>query len=154
MTKPVGDEERARIVAMLRDGMTQGQVAKETGRGKATISRVANTEGIDSERSATKKATETKQAIAEIDRMEIIGLGLRTGAELLRSYQDREASIENIRAYKDLMTGLAIGIDKHRLETGEVTDRTERRSNDVSLEDEFKKLDSELEAQGEAEGAP
>lgn len=149
----VGDEERERIVSLLKEhGGNQNKVAKLCGRPQRTVGRIANGAGIKSLKTAPKKALATKAALQDIDRMEIIGLGLHTGAELLRGYQNRDASIENIRAYKDLMTGLAIGIDKHRLETGQVTNRTESRKGDeFSLEDEFSRLDASLEAQGSEE---
>ena len=155
MANHVSVEERQRIVDLLHEhGGNQNRVAKICGRSQDTVRRIARTEGIESFKRTPKKALAVKAAVQEIDRMEIIGLGLQTGADLLRGYRNRDATVENIRAYKDLMTGLAIGIDKHRLETGEVTNRTEnRKSEGFSLEEEFDRLDASLEAEGSEEGA-
>ncbi len=151
----VGSEERQRIIDLLQEhGGNRNRVARMVGRSVGTVQTIATQENIPSAYSAPKKANEARSLFAEIDRMEIIGLGLNTGAELLRGYKDRTPSIENIRAYKDLMTGLAIGIDKHRLETGEVTNRTEsRKGDDWSLENEFGELDAALEEEEQEEGA-
>lgn len=138
MANPVGEEERGRIVAMLREySGNQSRVAKLSGRSQPTVRTIAQEEGIVSINKAPKKANEARSAHAEIDRMQIIGDILTTGQTLLKNA--REA-----KDYKDVVTGLAIGIDKHRLETGEVTDRKEtRRGND--LKDFFSELDQEAE---------
>lgn len=47
--------------------------------------------------------------------------------------------------YQQVMTGIAIGIDKHRLETGEATSRTDTAKEHHERETRFDRLYSELE---------
>lgn len=146
MTKPVGEEERGRIVAMLRE-KTPYAVAKEVGRSRPTVSKIAREAGIDVNVNATKKAAEARSAYAESRRLEIIGKGLDKADALL-------SSISDAGEFQKWTVGFGTLIDKARLETGEVTDRTESRRGDASLEEEFKRLDADLEAEGAKEGAP
>lgn len=137
-------EEREAILADLQGGMSRNAASRKHGRGAATVTRIAQAAGLEMDRSATKKATEVRKAVAEINRMEIIGDILTTGQTLLKSAKEA-------RDYKDVVTGLAIGIDKHRLETGEVTDRKEtRQGND--LKDFFSELDQETEREWASDG--
>lgn len=130
-------EERERILVLRAKGLGRNAIAREIGRSAGTISAVVTEAGESFDRSATKKATQVRKIIAEIDRMEIIGDILTAGQILLKNAKEA-------RDYKDVVTGLAIGIDKHRLETGEVTDRKEtRQGND--LKDFFSELDQEAE---------
>lgn len=115
----VGDEEREKIVSLLREhGGNRSKVAKIAGRGKATVQRVAEAAGIESERSATEKASVARSLFAEIDRKEVIAEMLQKGRDIL------DATTE-ARGYKDAVTGLGISIDKHLLVSGEATARTE-----------------------------
>lgn len=122
MPPPIEPEERARIVSFLQEhGGNRSQVARVTGYSKSLVGKVAREEGIPSANGhMTKNATEASAAFREIKRMDIIVDILDAGQALLKGCKDS-------REYKDVVTGLAIGIDKHRLETGEVTDRTESR---------------------------
>lgn len=47
MSTPVTDDERARIVELMQAGHSRSQIATETGRGKSTITRIANEIGHD-----------------------------------------------------------------------------------------------------------
>jgi IS30 family transposase len=139
------DKERSEIVAHLEAGKSQNWIAKEVGRSKDTVGRVGREAGIESDGRRTQKATEAAAAIRQIDRMEVISLGLTVGQKLLRKIEGLssrdDVALETIRAYKDAMTGVAIGIDKHRLETGEATSRSEtvdperRKKMQESLDD-------------------
>jgi IS30 family transposase len=135
------DKERATIVAYLKADKSQNWIAKEVGRSKDTVGRVGRQAGIESDGRRTEKATEAAAAIRQIDRMEVITLGLDVGAGILNGLKEQEFSADLVRAYKDAMTGVAIGIDKHRLETGEATSRSEtvdperRKKMQESLDD-------------------
>jgi hypothetical protein len=114
----VTEAERRRIVAYLREGKSQGWVARELKRGKATISRVASAEGIDSERSATKKAAEARRDYAQAERLVLLNEGFDKAREIL-------ANVGLADDLKDWAVAVGTLIDKRRLEDGEATNRTE-----------------------------
>lgn len=118
MAANLTDAERVKIVAHLKNGKSQTWTAKQVGRSKDTVGRICREEGIETDGRQTKKATEAAAAFREIERMEIIH-------DILASGQDLLSRVTDPKDYKDVVTGLAIGIDKHRLETGEATSRTE-----------------------------
>lgn len=126
MAPHVTDKERKQIIAYLKAGKSQNWISKEVGRSKDTVGRIGREAGIEADGRRTKKATEAAAAMREINRMEVISLGLDVGASILKGLKEEELSPELVRAYKDAMTGVAIGIDKHRLETGEATSRSEQ----------------------------
>ncbi len=118
MAPKVTDKERARIVAFLRDGQTQGWTAKEVGRDKSTVSRVAKAEGIDSNVAATKKATDARRDYTLAERLLLLNEGFDKARDLLPTIKEPK----DLQAW---MIALATGIDKRRLEDGQATDRTE-----------------------------
>lgn len=119
MAPPLTDKERKKILAHLEDGKSNGWIAKEVGRSKETVRTLARKAGIDSVDQSTKKATRARRHFAKEDRLALIGYALDRGGEFL----DQPLTPQQ---YQQVMTGIAIGIDKHRLETGDVTDRTEK----------------------------
>lgn len=125
MASAVTDKERAKIVAHLKAGKSQTWTARKVGRSKDTVSRIGREAGIRSDGRSTKRATEAAANFREIDRMEVISIGIDVGAAMLHGIKGMELTPELVKAYKDAMTGVAIGIDKHRLETGEATSRSE-----------------------------
>lgn len=145
MAKPVTDEEHGRIVALLRDGKSQGETSRITGRHVSTVNRIAKAVGIKSNVAEPKKATEARKAYAEVRRLELIGKGFEKADELL-------AKLHDAGEFQKWTVGLGTLVDKARLETGEVTDRREQRSHNASrdLEDYFKDLDTYRAQHGEA----
>jgi hypothetical protein len=125
MAPKLTDKERARIVAYLKDDKSHNWIAKEVKRSKDTVGRIARENGIESDGRRTKKATETAATIREIDRLEGICTVLRVGASLIAQLEGMKPTPDVMRSYKDGATGYAIGIDKHRLEMGEATNRSE-----------------------------
>jgi len=119
MAPHLTDKEREQIIAYLQDGKSQNWTAKKVKRSVDTVGKIGRANGIEPLTRSTKKAVQVSAKVREINRMEIIGGILTTGQSLLDGVADA-------KDYKDVVTGLAIGIDKHRLETGDVTDRTER----------------------------
>lgn len=61
-TSKLSDDERAGIVAAIRAGRPRNDIAREFGRGAATVTRIANAEGLSFDREATKHATEARRA--------------------------------------------------------------------------------------------
>ncbi len=144
MASKLTAKERERIVALLGEGMSQNAVAREVGRSPGLVNKVAREEGIVNIH-APKKANAARREFAREDRMALIGYALRRGGLFL----DTELTPQQ---FKDVMTGLGIGIDKHRLETGEVTGRHEQRNVNHSddLEGYFRELDRFRSEHGEA----
>jgi hypothetical protein len=117
MAGRVTPEERAAIVAALHGGTSLHAVAAQFGRGKATVSVIARDAGIDFERSAVRKAGAVHRDYALAERVALLNLGFDRARELL-------PTIEGALHLQQWMTAMAIGIDKRRLEDGDVTDRT------------------------------
>lgn len=138
MANRVDAEERRRIVAYLKAGKSQGWIAREVGRNKSTVNRIARSEGIESNVAATKKASQARRDYAQAERLELLNEGFDKAREVLG----------RIRTAKDLqawMVAVGTGIDKRRLEDGEATDRSEHTHNQgVDLEAEFQRLDKVL----------
>jgi len=114
---PVGGPEEAEILEALEAGRSVRDVAEEFQRATGTISNVAARNGLDLERSATKKAAIAKSCYASEARIKLVGEGLDKVATLLKT-------CDNARDLQALAMASAIWIDKRRLE--ESTDPTAR----------------------------
>ena len=112
----VTDGERERICALLREGKSVGQVARETGRTTPTVSRIAKLAGIDVLQYATKKAREHKATYDKARRIELIDAILAKAHELL-------PSIEKPGGLYNYAMGVAIMLDKRRQEDDETGTR-------------------------------
>lgn len=145
MADRITDAERVQIVSYLEEGKSQGWIARETGRSKQSVSRIARAEGIESDITATKRAVEAGRNYDRATRLEL-------GNEMFEKLREMVVGVTATSEMKDLATTFGILTDKRRLEDGEATDRRESRRTDFSLEEEFRKLDTRLEAEVEAEG--
>jgi hypothetical protein len=123
----VSANEREKIIDLLHEhGGNRSKVAKLTARSSQTVCNIANQERIPTmDNPASETARKARKAYEAVDRMGVINLGIEVGEKLLASLYRKRVTPEVMRSYKDCMTGLAIAIDKHRLETGDVTDRTQ-----------------------------
>lgn len=115
----VSDEERAAIEVALRDGASVGTVAQQSGRGKATVSRIAAAAGIDLERSNVNKAAAARKDYGQANRLELINEFFDKTHEMLHTTQLTPLGMQQ------MATALAILVDKRRLEDGEATSRSE-----------------------------
>ena len=121
-------EEREAIVEALRRGESIHSVAKECGRSKATVHGIASDEGIQAERSGTKKSTEAHKTFAKARRQEVSDL-------LFEKLCQMAAACEKEHGLRELATVFGILTDKRRLEEGEATERWELLGeNDPRLE--------------------
>ena len=106
-------EEIAKIIELHNNNYSQGQIAKELGKGKSTINRVLQglglTNGTDQERSKTKNATAARKAFSSERRIALIDAGLERLCELL-------PTIDKTSGMRDWFVAVGIGIDKRRLE--------------------------------------
>lgn len=59
---PLTDTERARILELHAQGMARNDIARETGRAAGTVTKIVTDAGGTFDRSATKAATEARQA--------------------------------------------------------------------------------------------
>jgi hypothetical protein len=118
MAAPVSEYERARIVDYLREGKTQGWIARETGRSKQTVSRIARDEGIKSDVTATKKAEAARLDYDLAARLIVINEGFDKLRDVLKTITDP-------RELQAWTVALGTLIDKRRLEDGQATNRTE-----------------------------
>src|SRR5215207_7307001 len=140
MALKLTDKERKKIINYLKDGKSQNWTAQKVNRSPSTINEIAKTEGLTNIR-APKKAVWARRHFAKEDRLALIGYALDRGGELLQLELTPQQ-------YQQVMTGIAIGVDKHRLETGDVTDRTERV--DAEARDRVRSKLDELEQRREA----
>lgn len=133
MPKHVRGKERQDIVDMLHEhGGNRSKVAKLSGRGPATIQRIAEAEGIKSEHSALKKANEARRVFAEAERREIVVDGLLKAKAMLQRIED---------AGELQKWSVAVGtlVDKDLLLSGKPTSINESRKGDIR--DVFSDLD-------------
>lgn len=65
------DAERARILDLHAQGLSRNAIARETGRGAATVSRTLAAAGRTMDRSSTKQATEARQIDLAASRVEL-----------------------------------------------------------------------------------
>lgn len=146
MSKNLTDGERLRIKELLDDGRSHNSIAKELGRSQSTVSEFAKREGYSPLPERTPRvANQARRDFGKAERLELLNLG----------FEDAWAKFErgglSARDYKELMTGVAIAIDKRRLEEGEPNSVHETRSGhprqakSINLEEEFARLDQQLE---------
>lgn len=145
-TTKIEGKERQKIVDLLQEhGGNQNRVAKICGRSQTAVGKIAKEEGISSVKKTPKKAIAAHIMFSQQDRMLLISRALNRGGRFLEEHLTPQQ-------FKDVMTAIAIGIDKHRLETGEVTSRSESHSHSTSsedLDDFFRDLDAARKEGGE-----
>jgi transposase-like protein len=127
-TSRLSQAERERIAQALRAGGTVHAVAREFGRSKDTVSRIAAAFDIDLGRSAPKRATEARMADVRA-RLSELSIGLVEDAHRLRGqlfaphttfsfggkdnvYTEHEIPEPTARDKQALMTSIGIAVDK------------------------------------------
>jgi predicted transcriptional regulator len=145
MGQPLTAEETLRIRERLDEGRSHNWIAKELGRAQSTVSAYARRQGYSplSERTP-HVANQARRDYARAERIELLNTAFATGEEMLKR------GGLSAREFKEVMTGIAIGIDKRRLEEGEPNSVHESPSGHphaklLNLEEEFKRLDEQLE---------
>ena len=145
MSKSLTDEEKVLIRELLEDEQSHNSIAKQVGRSQSTISEFAKREGYSPVPERTPRvANQARRDFAKVERLELLNQAFEIAADML------ERGGLSAREFKELMTGVAIGIDKRRLEEGEPNSVHETRSghphhDKLNLEEEFAKLDAQLE---------
>ncbi len=153
MGQPLTTEETTRIGEMLDEGRSHNSIAKELGRAQSTISEYAKRQGYSPLPERTPRvANQARRDYARAERIDLLNTAFATGEEILKR------GGLTAREYKEVMTGIAIGIDKRRLEEGEPDSVRETRSGHphlqgtINLEEEFRRIDEQwAEEQRQAE---
>ncbi len=142
MAAKLSDEERQRIIDLLQEhGGNQNRVARLSNRHQSTVGRIAKAEGIESVNAAPKKANAARRDYAQAERLELLNEGFDKAREILKT-------VTEPKDLQSWMIAVATAIDKRRLEDGEATNRNENHNTaGLSLEDEFRKIDTKLEAE-------
>lgn len=132
MARPVTEGERTRVSDLHSQGMSRAAIARELGRGPATIGRIAEQLGLTWDRSATVAATAAKVADLAERRAQLAGLLLddafRLRERLWDTYEiasavptgDGDVVIRRIKydlppaaETRNFITATAVAIDKH-----------------------------------------
>ena len=116
--RPISDDLRTRVLDALRSGVGHKTAAKQCGTTEWYVRRIAHEAGLDTQREATKKATETRLAWDSARRVGLLSEVLQRARELM-------PQADTPQKLQSLVTAMAIAVDKIRLETGEATARTE-----------------------------
>jgi hypothetical protein len=142
---------RDRVIALLQEGRPRNEVARLVGCSAGSVSGIALAEGIRFDRSAIAAAEEAGRArrqvareFAAADRLALLNRGLVVAERLL----------VKVKTGRDLQVWAgAVGtlIDKHRLEAGEATERTEVTTD--AARDRLARRLMELAAAGDQDGA-
>jgi hypothetical protein len=147
MAQPLTTTEKQRIREMLDDNRSHNEISRAIGRSQSTISGYAKREGYSPLPERTPAiANQARREYSKQERLALIGLIFERGEELLNK-PDLSA-----REYKEVVTGIAIGVDKSRLEEGQPNSVHETRSSGgpfvktINLEEEFARLDQLQEA--------
>ena len=149
MKGPLSSYEKQTIRGMLDQGRSHNSIGKALRRSQSTISDFAKREGYSPlpERTPTV-ANQARREYGKAERLELISLVFERGEEMLQKPGLTP------REYKEVTTGIAIGIDKSRLEKGSPNSVHETRSGamqlgTINLEEEFARLDALQEEEEE-----
>lgn len=132
MAKPLDDDERARIVALIESGQTAKTIADETGRSTGTISNIAKSIGWRFGQSNLARAHEARSAYCAERRAGIASTATEHIERVLAEYFDKQQVIAltpdgtvvvdvkpDARALRDMasavhtLTRTVIEIDRH-----------------------------------------
>lgn len=117
MAKRITKDEEMAILKAIEKGESVNQVAKKFKRSPNTVSKYAKKNNANFAYARPKKANEASQFYNKEKRMNLLKMGFEKHKELL-------PEIENLRDLKDWDMGVAILIDKQRLEEGQATEIT------------------------------
>jgi hypothetical protein len=131
-------KEREGIAAALRAGGKRNEVARKFKRSFGAVSKIAAEIGITFDQSHAKKASEARRVYAAEER-------LLLSDEMFEKLREMVAKAEDAGNFRYLAVSYGILTEKRLLETGEATNRNENRNISNTLEDEFRKLDADLE---------
>ena len=111
MPRALDESEHRFIAEAIRNGGKRNELARRFGRSPSVISKIAAAEGIEFERSQTKKASEAKRSYAQYERLKLLNKSLDKARDILPDIQEP-------RDFKALVVAVGTLIDKRRLEEG------------------------------------
>jgi len=107
--RPVTDAERERVAALHADGLSCAAIARELGRSRSTISRIARDAGLPFDRAQTRTATAARQVDAKARRTALAERALDSADEMER----RALAAETGRDARDYAAAYATFVDRH-----------------------------------------
>jgi tRNA U34 5-methylaminomethyl-2-thiouridine-forming methyltransferase MnmC len=145
MPKPLQPDERQKIVDLLHEhGGNRHKVAKIAKRSTWLVQKVANEEGIAASRLEPKKASEARQAHAEVNALEVLHLGMEVAKKYLEALKGCGATKENAEALQKIFVSMGIAIDKQLLLSGKPTNINESRKG-AQIKEALKGIDQAAE---------
>jgi IS30 family transposase len=142
MSKPLTDKEMSLIRELLEGGHSHNSIAKQVGRSQSTISEFAKREGIAPIKKAPLSAIERRIEFALEARLEATG-------ELMAKVLEIAATAKSGREIKECSVAWGVLCDKRAIMEGLPSSRTETRTTrgekGINLEEEFRRLDEQLE---------
>ena len=120
----ITDDQRARVVSLIREGKGRNEVSRATGVGQGTVSRIAQAEGLSIvpagvDRTRLKTLTDAAQAFHHHRRLQLYAVAAEKAEAMLHDSDLTPKELQHV------VTALAISHDKTRLESGEATSRHE-----------------------------
>ncbi|PWC05399.1 helix-turn-helix domain-containing protein [Agromyces badenianii] len=125
---PVQPEERARVIALVKAGKSRNDIARETGLGAATVSRIAKAVGLSFDRSKTAAATEARKVDLAAERIRLLERMLANGHAAMETvegpvvvynfggkdntYREKRFAKAPLALRKDAQTTAGIAFDK------------------------------------------
>lgn len=125
---PVQPEERARVVELIKAGMARNEIARETKLGAATITRIAQAEGLSFDRSQTAAAVEARKVDLAAERVRLLERMLANGHAAMdtvegpvvvynfggkdNTYREKRFEKAPLALRKDAQTTAGIAFDK------------------------------------------
>ena len=142
MSNPLTEEEISRIKAMLLGGQSHNSIARQVGRAQSTVSELARREGIAPVNQAPLSAIERRKEFTLEARLEATG-------ELMSKVLEIAATAKSGREIKECSVAWGVLCDKRAIMEGLPSTRTETRTapgpGTLNLEEEFRRIDEELE---------
>ena len=149
---PLTPAERARIDELLASGMSQKKISKEVGRAQSTISLHAKRMGQTPVHRTPTEAIERHIELSTEARIE------RT-AELMNKVLEVGRKAKTGLELKNVATAWGILVNKMAVLEGRPSNIAESRSSSgagrvINLEEEFKRIDEQLEEEANRSGHP
>jgi hypothetical protein len=148
MSNPLTDEEKALIRQLLKDERSHNSIARELNRSQSTISDFARREGIVPVSRTPVSAIQRRREFALEERLEATG-------EIMAKVLEIAATAKSGREIKECSVAWGVLCDKRAIMEGLPSSRTETRSTQgpgtINLEEEFKRLDEQLEGEARQE---
>lgn len=133
--RPLEPAKRAAIIADLKAEKLCNQIAREHGVSPSTVSKIAQENGRDFERSKTKRATESRTVDHHADRIRLAGRHLKLSEKILDYYDTLNTDDIAAMPAPTVAALLGINTDKFKALLPPDTDQTRHADVDKWLDD-------------------